>query len=82
MMKAQRKSWLRNVLGSRVTKATVAQGMKQREDSVFKLCSFHDCAGLRAKVKSGSGPKCLPSAPQEWAQRRGQNSLKNFIYCK
>lgn len=82
-MKAQRKSCTvsRNVFSSCVTKATVAQGMKQRDESVFKLCSSHDCAGLRPKVKAGPGPKWLPSTPQEWVQRRGHNSLNNFMYC-
>lgn len=83
VMKAQRKSAVsRNVLGSHVTKATVAQGIEQREDFGFKLCSSHDCAGLRQKVKAGSGPKWLPSAPQELVQCRGHNSLNNFSYCQ
>lgn len=84
VMRSRRKSCAvsTNVLDSRVTKATVAQGIKQREDSGFKLCSSHNCAGLRPKVKAGSGPKWLPSAPQEWVQRRSHNSLNNFLHCK
>lgn len=81
-MKAQKKSCIvsRNVLGSCVTKETVAQGMKQREDSVFKLCSSHDCAGLRPKVKAGPGPKYSFFKYLLWLQCT-EDTLRCFRHC-
>lgn len=53
---------------SEVTQATVAQGMNQRRESGFKPCCSHDCAGLKPKFKSRSGPKWPPAGPQGWVK--------------